>query len=142
MEPAIQRLFVYSSLRSGFQHPAYSYISKYFLLEAEGTIKGKLFDKETLIVGVATDEAYFIKGELYHVKEPTELSWALAQLDDYEGIHQDDDTAEPPMYQRALTTVFHDGKSSQAWVYWYNRTISSGQLIESGDMLDYLQKKQ
>jgi gamma-glutamylcyclotransferase (GGCT)/AIG2-like uncharacterized protein YtfP len=143
MEQAIQHLFVYSSLRSGFQHPAYAYISKYFLLEAEGTVKGKLYDKETLIVGVPTDENLYIKGELYHIKEPSELSWALAQLDDYEGVQQDEDdnTSEPPMYKRAITTVYHNGKSCDAWVYWYNRTISRGRLIESGDMLDYLQKK-
>jgi gamma-glutamylcyclotransferase (GGCT)/AIG2-like uncharacterized protein YtfP len=141
MESTIQHLFVYSSLRSGFQHPAYAYISKYFLLEAEGTVKGKLYDKETLIVGVPTEDSCFIKGELYHIKEPAELSWALAQLDDYEGVQQDEDDAQPPMYKRAITTVYYNGKEIKAWVYWYNRTVSRGQLIESGDMLDYLQKK-
>jgi|688.fasta_scaffold00974_31 gamma-glutamylcyclotransferase (GGCT)/AIG2-like uncharacterized protein YtfP len=142
MEQAIQYLFVYSSLRSGFQHPAYAYISNYFIFEQEATVKGKLYDKETLIVGVPTDEDLYIKGELYHIKEPSQLSWALAQLDDYEGVQQDEDDANmPPLYKRAITTVYHNSKSCEAWVYWYNRTISRGQLIESGDMLDYLQKK-
>lgn len=140
MEPAIHHLFVYSSLRSGFQHPAYTYISKHFLLEAEGTVKGKLFDKETLIVGVPTEDNFFIKGELYHIKEPSELSWALAQLDDYEGVQTDED-GNSPNYQRALTTVYHDSKTSKAWVYWYNQPITTGKLIESGDILAYLQKK-
>ncbi len=142
MEPITPKLFVYSSLRSGFHNPAYEYISKHFFLETEGTVKGKLYDKETKIVGIPTDEDFFIKGELYHVKEPAELSWALAQLDDYEGVYADeDDGGEPPKYKRVLTTVYHNGSTSDAWVYWYTRTISKGHLIESGDILAYLQTK-
>jgi gamma-glutamylcyclotransferase (GGCT)/AIG2-like uncharacterized protein YtfP len=140
MEPAIHHLFVYSSLRSGFHHPAYSYISKYFFLVSECTAKGKLFEQDGLIVGVPTEEDLFVKGELYHIKEPTELSWALAQLDDYEGVHIDED-GKTPNYQRAFTTVYLDGKINKAWVYWFNKPITTGKFIESGDILAYLHKK-
>ncbi len=37
-------VFVYGSLRSGFQSPAYEYISRYFNLFGEAKVKGKLFD--------------------------------------------------------------------------------------------------
>ncbi|MEI6264902.1 MAG: gamma-glutamylcyclotransferase family protein [Sphingobacteriia bacterium] len=140
MESAIHHLFVYSSLRSGFHHPAYSYISKYFFLVSECTAKGKLFEQDALVVGVPTEDDFFVKGELYHIKEPAELSWALAQLDDYEGVQIDED-GNAPNYQRALTTVYHDGKSNKAWVYWFNQPIISGKFIESGDILAYLQQK-
>lgn len=140
MEPAIHHLFVYSSLRSGFQHPAYTYISKYFFLVSDCTVKGKLFEQDALIVGVPTEDDLFVKGELYHIKEPLELSWALAQLDDYEGVQSDED-GKAPNYQRALTTVYHDGKTSKAWVYWFNQPITTGKYIESGDILAYLQHK-
>ncbi len=140
MESPIHHLFVYSSLRSGFHHPAYSYISKYFFLVSECTAKGKLFEQDALIVGVPTEDNFFLKGELYHIKEPSELSWALGQLDDYEGVQTDED-GNAPNYQRALTTVYHGGETSKAWVYWFNQPITTGQFIESGDILAYLQQK-
>ena len=44
MQTTVFSLFVYGSLRSGFHHPAYNYISKYFSLKGEGLVRGKLFD--------------------------------------------------------------------------------------------------
>lgn len=140
MDKIPQKLFVYSSLRSGFQHPAYTYISKYFSLDGEGLVKGKLFDLGNLIVGIPTQENDFVKGELYTIKEPTEFSWALAQLDDYEGI-MDQEEDMLPLYIRALNTIYINGKEEKAWIYWYNRTVHEGKFIESGDILAYLQAK-
>jgi gamma-glutamylcyclotransferase (GGCT)/AIG2-like uncharacterized protein YtfP len=134
-----QRLFVYSSLRSGFQHPAYAYISKYFMLESEAHIKGKLFDLGNNIVGVPADENFFIKGELYLIKNPDEFSWALAQLDDYEGINGEE--GETPLYIRNITTAYFNHHQDEAWVYWFNQPLTNGKLIESGDLLAYLLEK-
>lgn len=140
MDKAPQKLFVYSSLRSGFQHPAYAYISKYFTLEGEALVKGKLYDLGNQIVGIPTQENEFVKGELYTIKEPTEFSWALAQLDDYEGIMNHEENVLP-LYIRALNTVYINGIEVKAWIYWFNRTVQDGKLIESGDILAYLQAK-
>lgn len=134
-----QRLFVYSSLRSGFQHPAYAYISKYFMLESEAQVKGKLFDLGNNIVGVPADENVFIKGELYLIKNLDEFSWALAQLDDYEGINGEE--GETPLYIRNITKAYFNHHQEEAWVYWFNQPVTNGKLIESGDLLAYLLEK-
>ena len=139
MTHASQQIFVYSSLRSGFHHPAYAYISKYFELVAEASVQGKLFDLGDNIVGVPSQESVFIQGELYTIKAEASFSWAIAQLDDYEGI-QNDEQGEP-LYRRSLTTVFYNGQTTIAWVYWFNRTVTEGHFIESGDILTYLAQK-
>ena len=139
MEKNPQHLFVYSSLRSGFQHPAYQYISKHFQLVSDASVKGLLFDLGNNIVGVPTDDDLFIKGELYIVKDPGEFSWAIAQLDDYEGVGDHEEGA--PLYRRALTSVYTGQQEEKAWVYWYTQPIKEAHFIESGDILAYLQEK-
>lgn len=139
MENNPQRIFVYSSLRSGFQHPAYGYISKYFVLEGEAVVKGKLFDLGNTIVGIPTEENFFVKGELYSIKHADEFSWALAQLDDYEGVQSNE--GEVPLYKRILTTVYINNRETTAWAYWYNRPVKEGHLIESGDILAFLRER-
>ena len=88
MEPFIGQLFVYGSLRSGFHHPAYEYISRYFKLVDNAKIKGVLYDMGEYPAAIPTNEENFIIGELYTIINADEFSWAIAQLDDYEGIVQ------------------------------------------------------
>lgn len=139
MENNPQSIFVYSSLRSGFQHPAYGYISKYFVLQGEAVAKGKLYDLGGNIVGIRTEDNAFVKGELYTIREADEFSWALAQLDDYEGVNSNE--GEAPLYKRVLTTVYINSRETTAWAYWYNRIVNDGRLIESGDILAYLRER-
>ncbi len=98
------KLFVYGSLRSGFQSPAYDYISHYFSLVGNGKVKGYLYDMGSYPAGVPTNDDAFIIGELYSLNSETEFSWAFSQLDDYEGVSPDD--GEPALYGRSLTTVY------------------------------------
>ena len=79
-------VFVYGSLRSGFQSPAYEYISRYFNLFGQAKVKGKLYDMGEYPAAIPVQEDAFIKGELYIIKNETEFSWAIGQLDDYEGV--------------------------------------------------------
>ena len=139
MELACRNLFVYGSLRSGFNNPAYTYISKYFTLLGNAYVKGKLYQLTEFPAGVPTDDNHLIKGELYTIKVPTECSWAIAQLDDYEGVQAEED--ETPLYKRVLTTVQINGVEEQAWIYWYNGSVEGGVLIEGGDLLAYLKQK-
>lgn len=132
-------LFVYGSLRSGFQSHAYEYISRYFSLVGPAKVKGKLYDMGEFPAGVPSDEDNWITGELYQVKNVTEFSWAMGQLDDYEGVHIE--AHEDPHYYRDITTVYHNGMDLRAWVYWFRGDTSGRPLIESGDLLLYLQEK-
>jgi gamma-glutamylcyclotransferase (GGCT)/AIG2-like uncharacterized protein YtfP len=138
--PGVYHLFVYGSLRSGFKSPAYEYISRYFSLQTEALVHGNLYDLSSYPVGVPAEEENFIKGELYFANNSQEFSWAIAQLDDYEGVAVE--KGETPLYKRELAQVIcPDGKIIPAWVYWYNGNVEGQARIESGDLLDYLQKK-
>jgi gamma-glutamylcyclotransferase (GGCT)/AIG2-like uncharacterized protein YtfP len=138
MNTPITQLFVYGSLRSGFRNPAYQYLTKYFSLTGEAKAKGKLFDKGTYPVANPTEEEKFIIGELYAIKNPDEFSWAIEQLDDYEGINVE--VGEIPLYKRETVTIYHNNTITEAWIYWYNGSVSGLAEIASGDVLQYLPK--
>jgi gamma-glutamylcyclotransferase (GGCT)/AIG2-like uncharacterized protein YtfP len=134
-------LFVYGSLRSGFKSPAYNYVSKYFTFVANATVKGVLYNMGEYPLGQPTEEEKYIIGELYSINNTDEFGFAIAQLDDYEGVNGDED--EAPLFVRDTTTVYHhDGKTTEAWVYWFIGDTSEKPLIESGDVLAFLSEKQ
>ncbi len=140
MENEICTLFVYGSLRQGFQNPAYEYISRYFTFVSHAKAKGKLYNLGSFPAAQPTkDEAYII-GELYQVTNPAEFNWAIAQIDDYEGLVVE--VGETPLYRREKTDVLlEDGSTVSAWVYWYNGDTSGKPVIPSGDILAYLKEQ-
>lgn len=135
----LYKLFVYGSLRSGFHSPAYEYISRYFSLCSAAKVKGKLYDMGEFPAAVPTDEECYITGELYEVKQVNEFSWAIAQLDDYEGVHVE--PGEPQLYVRETAQVTGPSGTETAWIYWYHGDVSGKPLIASGDVLQYAQQK-
>lgn len=135
----VYQLFVYGSLRSGFRSPMYEYISRYFSFMGEAKVKGKLFDLGTYPAGIPTEEESFVVGELYAVKSEEEFSWAIGQLDDYEGVTVE--TEETQLYRRDLADVYINDKITKAWIYWYNEDVSGKPVIESGDLIQYIQTK-
>lgn len=132
-------LFVYGSLRSGFQHPAYTYISRYFSLLGTATVRGELYDMGEYPAAHASGEEKWITGELYAIQKEEEFSWAIGQLDDYEGINGEPD--EPQLYRRDKTTVLLNGKPVEAWIYWFNGSVEGKPRIDCGDLLLYMQQK-
>ena len=135
----VYKLFVYGSLRSGFRSPAYEYVSKFFSLEGEAKVQGKLFHLESHTAAIPSGENTFIIGELYRINNVNEFSWAIGQLDDYEGVIGDAD--EPKLYRREITEVYLGNQVTDAWIYWYNGDVQGKPLIASGDLLQYLQQK-
>jgi gamma-glutamylcyclotransferase (GGCT)/AIG2-like uncharacterized protein YtfP len=135
----VYHLFVYGSLRSGFHSPVYEYISRFFNLIGEAKVKGKLFDMGSYPGGVPANEDAFIIGELYKIQDESEFSWAMGQLDDYEGVNVESD--EVQLYRRELTDVFINNEIIAAWIYWYNGDVSGRPVIASGDLMEYLQEK-
>jgi gamma-glutamylcyclotransferase (GGCT)/AIG2-like uncharacterized protein YtfP len=133
------RLFVYGSLRSGFHSPVYEYISRFFHFIGEAKVKGKLYDMGSYPAGVTTHDESFIIGELYEVNEENEFSWAIGQLDDYEGVNVESD--EVKLYRREITEVHINNEVAHAWIYWYNGDVSGRTRITSGDLIQYLQQK-
>jgi len=139
MERSNGQIFVYGSLRSGFQHPAYAYISRYFSLVSEGKVKGVLYDMGEYPAAVPSEGEALITGELYRINNPDEFAWAMAQLDDYEGVHTENN--EPSLYRREQATVFTATGETQAWIYWFNGNTEGKQQVESGDVLQFMQQK-
>jgi gamma-glutamylcyclotransferase (GGCT)/AIG2-like uncharacterized protein YtfP len=133
------KLFVYGSLRSGFRNPVYQYLTKYFHLLGEAVVKGKLYDLGEFPAAAATEEEKFISGELYCINNPLEFSWAIGQLDDYEGLNTEE--GETPLYRREEVIAYKNGEAHTAWIYWYNKDLAGKPEIESGDLLQYLQQK-
>jgi len=134
-------LFVYGSLLSGFKSPAYEYISKYFKLRGNASVKGTIYDMGTFPVGTSNDTGRIIRGELYEIRNPKELSFILAQLDDYEGLYPDD--GEDIYYKRELVaTTTEVGDEVIAWIYWYNKDVEGKPIIELEHMMDYMERKQ
>ena len=136
---AARQIFVYGSLRSGFHHPAYEYISRYFSLVGNAKVKGSLYDMGEYPAAVSSNGSNFIVGELYAIKQADEFGWAIAQLDDYEGIHTEQ--GEIALYKREQTTVYINDTETLAWIYWFNGDVSGGTCIESGDVLQFIQQK-
>jgi gamma-glutamylcyclotransferase (GGCT)/AIG2-like uncharacterized protein YtfP len=134
-------LFVYGSLRQGFQSEAYGYISRYFTLVGSAKVKGSLYDLGDYPAALPSDNERVIEGELYSVKNEDEFGWAIEQIDDYEGLNVE--AGETPLYRRDIArATLADGSKMDAWVYWYNGPVGDKPVIESGDVLEYMRKKQ
>ncbi len=139
MNNSINNLFVYGSLRSGFHNPAYQYLSQYFTLLGGATVKGKLFDKGDYPVAIPSNEEKFIAGELYSINNEAEFSYAIGQIDDYEGVHVE--AGETPLYKREVVTVLQNNQQHIAWIYWFNGIVDGLPEIASGDVLQYMKDK-
>lgn len=137
--PGIYHLFVYGSLRSGFRSEAYQYISRHFHLVGEARVRGLLFDMGAYPAAVPVTEDRYIMGELYEINHPTEFSWVIGQLDDYEGVAAEND--EVQLYSREQVEVLCSDRAFNAWIYWFRGDVRDKPLIESGDVLEYLRKK-
>lgn len=140
-QTAVHQIFVYGSLRSGFNSPAYEYISRYFQLVAPAKVQGLLYNMGEYPAAVPTSQDHFLIGELYAIKQEEEFTWALEQLDEYEGINKSPDDS-PVSFRRALVEVMTATGNAIAWIYWYNGAVQDKPLIASGNVLEYLVHQQ
>jgi gamma-glutamylcyclotransferase (GGCT)/AIG2-like uncharacterized protein YtfP len=138
-DQGVYHLFVYGSLRSGFPSPAYEYISRYFTLVGNAKVQGSLVDLGPYPAGIPSSDGNAIVGELYIIKNENEFSWAIAQLDDYEGVVTE--VGEEQLFRRELTEVHINEQTIPAWVYWYNGDVTGKPVVASGDILQYLEQK-
>jgi gamma-glutamylcyclotransferase (GGCT)/AIG2-like uncharacterized protein YtfP len=84
-------------------------------------------------------EEVFIKGELYEHKKDSDFSWAIEQLDAYEGVNPEE--GEPMLYKREVVKVYYKNEVTEAWIYWFMGRIDDQPLIASGDIFDFVHQK-
>jgi gamma-glutamylcyclotransferase (GGCT)/AIG2-like uncharacterized protein YtfP len=137
--PSTYHLFVYGSLRSGFKSEMYTYISQFFNFVSNAKVKGKLYDLGEYPAATPTKEDAYIVGELYVIKNQHEFSWAIGQLDDYEGVSVE--AHEVQLYRREIADIFYNDKVTPAWIYWYNGDVNGKPIITAGDILQYINTK-
>lgn len=130
------RLFVYGSLRKGFNDKAYQYIASHFTYLGEGKVKGKLFFNGHYPVAQPTDHPNYITGDLYELNNPADYTWVFSQLDDYEGLNTMPD--EIASYRREPVKVDLPGSSLVSWIYWYNHSVADMHEISSGELAEFL----
>lgn len=135
--PKSEFLFVYSSLLRGFPTPDYKYVSQYFDFVGQARTKGKLSILDNILVGTPSDEDIYIKGELYRIREHDQFSFAIGQLDEYEGVNPEP-SVEAKYRRSSCEVITEDNTIYDAWVYWYNFDVAGLPVVESGSVLDYL----
>jgi gamma-glutamylcyclotransferase (GGCT)/AIG2-like uncharacterized protein YtfP len=125
-------LFAYGTLMRGF-HEAWQDKFQAKLI-GQGTIRGRLYDlgdyPGARVASTSSDD--FVTGELYELSHPER---AIRFLDGYEGYFP----SEPhkSLFVRDLVTVTLQGcRKTRAWAYLYNRPVSDGKLIPSGNYRD------
>jgi gamma-glutamylcyclotransferase (GGCT)/AIG2-like uncharacterized protein YtfP len=138
MSAQIIQLFVYGSLRQGFNNPFFDFIRNHFDYVGPATVKGTLYDLGDYPAGIPSQENTIV-GELYAAKSEADFNWAIAQLDDYEGLHLEE--GEHAKYRREIATITHNGLESQSWMYWYTGDVSGERIIPSGDVMDYVRSR-
>lgn len=119
--------------------PVYQYLTKIFSFIGRSGCKENFTTWGEFPVARPTTEEKFISGELYTINNPNEFSWAIGQLDDYEGLNAEE--GETPPYKREEVIAYQDGKPVTAWIYWFNGNVEANLKAESGDLLQYLQQK-
>jgi gamma-glutamylcyclotransferase (GGCT)/AIG2-like uncharacterized protein YtfP len=139
MNQHIHHLFVYGSLLSGLGHPAHAYVSRYFTLVSPASTPGNIYDLGEYPGAVPAPAPAMIHGELYKVNHADEFSFAIKQLDDYEGFLVE--PGEQPLFRRETVDVKHNNAITTAWIYWYNRDVEGHILIPGGDALSYWKQK-
>jgi len=127
-------VFFYGTLMTGFNRRLRIGIDAKLKYVGRGSIEAMLFDLGIYPAAVPGEGRVW--GELFETDEPEAV---LAALDSIEGYRPDD--LARSLYTRAQAPVtLSDGRSLEAWVYFYNAPLGQASQIPSGDYIQYLEK--
>jgi gamma-glutamylcyclotransferase (GGCT)/AIG2-like uncharacterized protein YtfP len=126
-------VFFYGTLMAGFDRRRRAGIDQKLTYVGRGSIQAALFDLGLYPAAVPAPEG-LCWGEVYEMRDPTEV---LAALDDIEGYRPED--PDRSLYARAQADVtLPDSTQARAWVYFYNAPLGRAQRIASGDYLEHV----
>jgi gamma-glutamylcyclotransferase (GGCT)/AIG2-like uncharacterized protein YtfP len=125
-------LFVYGTLKRGFDHPMAKLLSRSADFLSEAQCRGRLYlvkHYPGLVLSDDPNDGVF--GELYRLRSAKQL---LREFDMYEACGEG--FAEPTEYLRQMLPVTcDDGAVSEAWTYVYNWPVAGLPRIASGRFL-------
>ncbi len=132
MEEQVDLLFVYGTLRRGFDHPLADFMQAHTQHEGYATAQGNLY-----LIGyypglVLNQHTYRrVLGELLRMDDPPCI---LSRIDEYEECSQN--YPAPHEYRREIITV-NDAANRpvKAWCYLYNHPVDGLPELRSGDFI-------
>jgi gamma-glutamylcyclotransferase (GGCT)/AIG2-like uncharacterized protein YtfP len=125
----MELLFVYGTLRQGFENPVSEAIKPLLRFLSKASVKGRLYEINGYPGFIEDEKGYPVKGDLYELIDETS---ALRILDEYEECS--DSYPVPHEYVRKMLEItLPDETSVFAWVYVYNFRIEGKKEIISGD---------
>jgi len=128
-----EHAFFYGTLMAGFDRRRRAGIDDKMSYRGRGYITGALFDLGIYPAAVPSSDGR-VWGEVY---EFSEVETVLAALDDIEGYTQTD--PDRSLYTRQKVRVMlEDGRSVEAWGYFYNAPLGAAPRIASGDYLAHI----
>jgi len=129
-------VFFYGTLMSAFRRPGRARLDPMLDPQGRGWISAALFDLGIYPAAVPASDTR-VWGEVFSMRDPDAV---LSTLDDIEGYRPDEPDAS--LYTRVATPVtFDDGRTADAWAYFYNAPLGQAQRIASGDYLEHLKVK-
>jgi gamma-glutamylcyclotransferase (GGCT)/AIG2-like uncharacterized protein YtfP len=126
----LEFVFFYGTLMAGFDRRTRAGIEAKLSFLGRGSIRATLFDLG-LYPAAVPSAAHRVWGELYEVNDPATV---LAVLDEIEGYTPADPDRSLYLRQPAVVTL-NEGRTEEAWVYFYNAPLGRASRILSGDYL-------
>ncbi|TRZ42829.1 gamma-glutamylcyclotransferase family protein [Robertkochia solimangrovi] len=135
MTPPIHHLFVYGTLRTGFDNRYARYLHTHGTYLGVGRIPGKLYDLGSFPGAVFLPESEsVVQGDVFSVDPGNERLFEL--MDEYEGI----DDPDFNYYERKMIGVELEGSVFQCLSYALIRDTNGLKQIEAGDYIAYLDR--
>ena len=128
-------LFVYGTLLRETDHPRAGLLAYEDRL-GHGRIAGELFDTGRFPAAVPSDDpGRTVRGAVHELRNP---EVKLKRLDEEEGNAGED----ADLFRRERVAVaMDDGRTVEAWVYFWNRPTTGLTPIPSGDYVAHLKER-
>jgi gamma-glutamylcyclotransferase (GGCT)/AIG2-like uncharacterized protein YtfP len=126
-------VFFYGTLMAGFDRRRQAGIDDKLAYIGRGSIKAALFDLGLYPAAIPAPDRD-VWGEVYAVSDADSVLPALDVIEGYSPEQPDSS-----LYLRSRTDVMlADGRTAQAWVYFYNAPLGRAPRIASGDYLEHI----
>jgi len=127
-------LFVYGTLRDGYDLKLKDKISADIEYIGKAKVEGSLYDLGKYPGAVKEKEKNEIIGDVFVVNNPDKV---FKILDKYEG-YLNENKQNSEFVRKKNRVKLNSGKSVVAWVYWYNYDLQGKSRIKYKDYFRYL----